>query len=82
DFSVGDIAAGPEIVSRGFVYEKESEATISALREIARDALYECLRRDMTDWASIKGRIRDDIAKYVFQNTKRKPMVIVMLMDV
>ena len=82
DFAVGDIAAGPEIISRGFVYEKESETMISALREIARNAIYECLRRDMVDWASIKGRVRDDIAKYVYQNTKRKPMVAVMLMDI
>ena len=82
DFAVGDIAAGPELVSRGFIYEKESEEMIVALREIARDSLYDGLRRDITDWAALKGRMRDDVAKYVFQNTKRKPMVIVMLMEV
>lgn len=82
DFTVGDIAAGPELVSRGFIYEKESEEMIVALREIARDALYDGLRRDITDWAALKGRMRDDVAKYVFQNTKRKPMIIVMLMEV
>ena len=82
DFAVGDIAGGPEVVSRGFVYEKESEETLSALREIARDSLYEGLRRDITDWAALKGRVRDDIAKYVFQTTRRKPMVMVLLMDV
>ena len=82
DFGVGDIAAGPELVSRGFIYEKESEEMIVALREIARDSLYDGLRRDITDWAALKGRMRDDVAKYVFQNTKRKPMIIVMLMEV
>lgn len=82
DFAVGDIAGGPEVVSRGFIYEKESEETLSALREIARDSLYEGLRRDITDWAALKGRVRDDIAKYVFQTTRRKPMVMVLLMDV
>lgn len=82
DFAVGDIAAGPELVSRGFIYEKESEEMIVALREIARDSLYDGLRRDITDWAALKGRMRDDVAKYVFQNTKRKPMIIVMLMEV
>lgn len=82
DFTVGDIAAGPELVSRGFIYEKESEEMIVALREIARDALYDGLRRDITDWAALKGKMRDDVAKYVFQNTKRKPMIIVMLMEV
>ena len=82
DFTVGDIAGGPEVVSRGFIYEKESEETISALREIARASLYDGLRRDITDWAALKGRVRDDIAKYVFQTTKRKPMVMVLLMDV
>lgn len=82
DFAVGDIAGGPEVVSRGFIYEKESEETLSALREIARDSLYDGLRRDITDWAALKGRVRDDIAKYVFQTTRRKPMVMVLLMDV
>ena len=82
DFAVGDIAGGPEIMTRGFIYEKESEETISALREIARDSLYDGLRRDITDWAALKGRVRDDIAKYVFQSTKRKPMVMVLLMEV
>ena len=82
DFTVGDIAAGPEIVSRGFVYEKESEDMIAALREIARISLYDGLRRDITDWATLKGRMRDDIAKFVYQNTRRKPMVVVLLMEV
>lgn len=82
DFTVGDIAAGPEIVSRGFVYEKESEDMIAALREIARISLYDGLRRDITDWATLKGRVRDDIAKYVYQNTRRKPMVVVLLMEI
>ena len=82
DFGVGDIAAGPEVISRGFVYEKESEALMTQLREIARDALYDALRRGYTDWAQLKGKVRDDLARYVFQNTKRKPMVITMLMEV
>lgn len=82
DFDVCDIASGPEIVSRGFVYERESEEMLSALREIARNSLYDSLRRDINDWATLKGRMKDEIAKYVYQNTKRKPMIVAMLLDV
>jgi len=82
DFDVCDIASGPEIVSRGFVYERESEEMLSALREIARNSLYDSLRRDINDWATLKGRMKDEIAKYVYQNTKRKPMIVALLLDV
>ncbi|MBO4428492.1 MAG: ribonuclease J, partial [Clostridia bacterium] len=82
DFAAGDVAAGPEVVSRGFVYEKESEEMMSELKDVARDALRETLWQGVADYAYIKGRVRDEIAKYVHQTTKRKPMIIVMLMEV
>ena len=82
DIAAEDIAAGPEIVSRGFVYEKESEQMIAALRETARDALYDGIRRNVYDFPALKGRVRDEVAKYVSQTTKRKPMVIVLLMEI
>jgi len=82
DFALDDIAAGPEVVSRGFVYEKESEQMMSDLKEVARDALKDALWHGVADYAFIKGKVRDEISKYVHQKTKRKPMVIVMLMEV
>lgn len=81
DFGVCDIIDGPEIISRGFVYEKESEEMITALREIARDTICECIYNNVQDRPYIKGRVKDELSKYVFQNTKRKPMVMVILME-
>lgn len=70
------ILTGPDIVSRGFVYVKESDELISKIREISRKELQNCLDRGITDWGDIKGHIRDGVSKYIYNKTRRNPMII------
>ena len=75
------IVSGPDIVSRGFVYVKESEELMSGVRSLAYDTIDKILSRGVKDWAYIKGTIRDELAKYIFKQTKRKPMILPVIMD-
>ena len=77
-----DIASGPEIVSRGFVYAKESEMLIDQIRLLARDAITGCLNRGCMDWAQLKTKVKDDLSKFIYSQTKRKPMILPIIMDV
>ena len=76
-----DIISGPEIVSRGFVYAKESEHLIEQIRIIAREALYYCLDKGVTDWAQLKYKMKEDLSKFIYSQTKRKPMILPIIMD-
>ena len=67
------IISGPDIVSRGFVYVKESEELMTLSRRLAQDTLDSCLRRGMYDFT--------EIAKFIFKKTKRKPMILPIIMD-
>ena len=75
------IVSGPDIVSRGFVYVKESEELMKEARRIAVESLERAMARRM-DWAYIKGEIRDNLAKFIFKETKRKPMILPVIMDI
>lgn len=70
------ILTGPDIVSRGFVYVKESDELINKIREISRKELQNCLDKGVTDWGDIKGHIRDGVSKYIYNKTRRNPMII------
>ena len=74
--------AGPDIVSRGFVYVRESEALMEEVRKIAVDAIDISLRRSGRDWFEMKAAVKDDITKYLYGKTKRKPMVLPIIMEV
>ncbi|MCI8388835.1 MAG: ribonuclease J [Clostridiales bacterium] len=76
------IISGPDIVSRGFVYVRESEQLMDQVRQIARDALEGCLDRDITDWTELKGHVKDDLSKFLYSKTKRKPMILPVVMNV
>lgn len=82
DANSGLRVAGPDIVSRGFVYVRESEALMDEIRKIAVDAIDISLRRSGCDWYELKAAIKDDITKYLYAKTKRKPMVLPIIMDV
>ena len=75
------IVSGPDIVSRGFVYVKESEELMAQSRRVVQDTLENCLGRGMYDFTEIKAKMRDDLAKFIFKKTKRKPMILPILMD-
>lgn len=76
------IVSGPDIVSRGFVYVRESEEMMEQMRIIARDALEECLDNDITEWTQLKSSVKEHISKYLYSKTKRKPMILPVIMNV
>jgi ribonuclease J len=72
----GTLLAGPDIVTRGFVYVKESEALMSELQILAAQVLDECECRHMTDWASIKSAVKGELSNFLYKKTKRNPMIL------
>ncbi|MCL2095830.1 MAG: ribonuclease J [Oscillospiraceae bacterium] len=82
DIEDGLLISGPDIVSRGFVYVRESEELMEQTRITARDAINYCFDSGTNEWNAIKTRVRDDLSKFLYQKTKRKPMVLPIIMDV
>ncbi|MGE5403663.1 MAG: ribonuclease J [Candidatus Saccharibacteria bacterium] len=78
----GAVIAGPDIVSRGFVYVRESEQLIDEAKEKVRDALAVCEERNITEWATIKSQVRDVLSKYLYEQTRRRPMIMPIIMEV
>lgn len=78
----GFLVSGPDIISRGFVYVRESEALMDAARTIAQDAIETSLYTNHTDWVEIKNSVKDALSKYLYQQTHRKPMIIPIIMNV
>lgn len=78
----GEIIAGPEIISRGFVYVKESEDLIDDARDIVRYAVEDCINRGVRDRNAIKGRMRDEVSRLMFERTGRSPMILSIIMEV
>ncbi|MCM3742887.1 ribonuclease J [Sporosarcina luteola] len=75
------IAAGPEIVSRGFVYVRESEELLEEARNLVRKIVEKYVNKDTFEWTNIKQEIRDTLSSYLFQQTKRRPMIIPIIME-
>jgi len=78
----GLLISGPEVITRGFVYMRESEELITELRRIAYESIYDGLDRDYIDWAQLKNAIKDDLARYIYSRTKRRPMILPIILDV
>ena len=76
------IVSGPDIVSRGFVYVRESEELMDQVRIIARDALMDCLDNNITDWTQLKSKVKEDLSKFLYAKTKRKPMILPVVMNI
>ena len=76
------LLAGPDIVSRGFVYVRESETLMEEAHQIVEAAVERCLEHRVTDWSKIKGVIRDTLGEYVWKQTKRSPMILPIIMEV
>lgn len=77
-----EIISGPDIISRGFVYVRESEELMDEVRAIARNVLEETLEAGATEWNQIKSNVKDDLSKYLYSKTKRKPMILPVIMNV
>ena len=78
----GALVSGPDIITRGFVYVKESEGLLEELRQVALEALQHVDMRYSTDWSAIKGAIKSDLSGYLYKKTKRSPMILPVIMEV
>jgi ribonuclease J len=74
--------AGPDIVSRGFVYIKESEQLLKEARNVVKDSLDQCLNNNVTEWSVLKATIRSDLGEFLYKKTKRKPLILPVIMEI
>ena len=78
----GQILAGPDIVSRGFVYVRGSESLMDEAKQVLDDTMMDITNRNITDWSKIKTEIKDSLGEFVWRETKRRPMIIPIIMEV
>ncbi|SDN47886.1 ribonuclease J [Acetanaerobacterium elongatum] len=78
----GKVVAGPDIVSRGFVYVRESEELIDEARNVVKNVLAQCGDKDIREWGQIKTKVKDALSDYVYRTTKRSPMILPIIMEV
>lgn len=76
------IVAGPDVISRGFVYVRESEGLMDEAKDIVRNILLDCEEKKITDWATLKSNVRDELRAYLYEKTKRKPMILPIIMEI
>ncbi len=82
DGAVGQLVSGPDIVSRGFVYVRESDELMDEARSLIEEGILNCLDRGISDWGKIKSVIKDSLGDFVWKKTKRRPMILPIIMDV
>ena len=78
----GIIVAGPDIISRGFVYVREAEDLMEEAKGVVMEALMKCEQKHITGWSYIKGLIKETLKNYLWQRTKRSPMILPIIMEV
>ncbi len=78
----GGVISGPDIITRGFIYVKESEELMEELREVAMEAIERCGRKRTRDWATLKSAIKNDLSGYLYKQTKRNPMILPVIMEI
>lgn len=80
--SSGEVIAGPDVISRGFVYVKESENVMDEIKLVVRHEVRKCEEQGIRDWTTIKNSIRENLREYIFSKTKRNPMIIPIVMEI
>ena len=78
----GSVITGPDIITRGFIYVKESEELMEELREVAWEAIERCQRKRVRDWNTLKSAIKNDLSGYLYKHTKRNPMILPVIMEI
>ncbi len=78
----GSVVSGPDIITRGFVYVKESEGLMEELRRVAVNALEGCQQDHCTDWSAIKSEMKNDLSNFLYKKTKRNPMILPVIMEI
>ena len=82
DSATGEVIAGPDIISRGFVYVRESENLMDDVKSVVRHEIKKCEEQGVRDWSTIKSTVRENLKDYIFSKTKRNPMIIPIIMEV
>lgn len=78
----GEVIAGPDVISRGFVYVRESENVMDEIKSVVRHEVHKCEEQGIRDWTTIKNSIRENLREYIFSKTKRNPMIIPIVMEI
>ena len=78
----GKVLAGPDIISRGFVYVRESEDLMDGAKNVIKDVLHECEEKNIKEWAYLKNNIKENLKEYLYTKTKRNPMILPIIMEV
>ena len=78
----GEVIAGPDVISRGFVYVRESENVMDDIKNVVRHEVHKCEEQGITDWTTIKNSIRENLREYIVSKTKRNPMIIPIVMEI
>ncbi len=82
DSSTGEVIAGPDVISRGFVYVRESENLMDDVKKEIREEIEKCEQRHIREWSIIKSNLKDNLRDYIYQKTKRNPMILPIIMEV
>ena len=82
DSNTGEIVSGPDVVSRGFVYVRESVNLMDDVKKVIRDEVKKCEENHIRDWSTIKSNVKDTLRDYIFEKTKRNPMILPIIMEV
>ena len=82
DSSTGTVVAGPDILSRGFVYIRESENLMEDMKQLLRAEIQKFEEKHITDWSTIKTALREELRDYVYKKTKRDPMILPIIMEI
>ena len=76
------VLSGPDIVSRGFVYVREAELLIEQCKDVAAETIYNCLNKEDADWNKIKNSIKEALGEFLWERTKRSPMILPIISEV
>ncbi|MBQ3413961.1 MAG: ribonuclease J [Clostridia bacterium] len=82
DSSTGEVVAGPDVISRGFVYVRESENLMDEVKNVVRSEIKKCEEQGIRDWSTIKSTTKENLRDYIFAKTKRNPMIIPIIMEI
>ena len=82
DSQTGEVVAGPDVISRGFVYVRESENLMDDIKKVIYEEVRKCEEGHITDWSTIKSNLKDTLRDYIFEKTKRDPMILPIIMEI
>ena len=78
----GSLVSSPEIISRGFVYLKEADDLMEEMKRVVYESIASCEAQRITDWSSIKGKVKGNLSGYLYKSTKRSPMILPVIIEV